>query len=76
VKSSNQVSATLGADSVKSGLMAGLIGIIAVVIFMLIYYKMSGFLANIALVFNVGFILPCSQPLAEPSPCPVSLVSF
>ncbi|NLW18594.1 MAG: protein translocase subunit SecD [Candidatus Cloacimonetes bacterium] len=57
VKSSNQVSATLGADSVKSGLMAGLIGIIAVVIFMLIYYKMSGFLANIALVFNVGFIL-------------------
>ncbi len=57
VKSSNQVSATLGADSVKSGLMAGLIGIIAVVIFMLIYYKLSGLLANIALVFNVGFIL-------------------
>ena len=57
VKSSNQVSATLGADSVKSGLMAGLIGIIAVVIFILIYYKLSGLLANIALVFNVGFIL-------------------
>lgn len=57
VKSSNQVSATLGADSVRSGLMAGLIGIIAVVLFMLIYYKLSGFLANIALVFNVGFIL-------------------
>ena len=54
---SKVVSATLGADSVRSGLRAGLIGIIAVAIFMLIYYKLSGLLADIVLIFNVGFIL-------------------
>ncbi|MDZ4122069.1 MAG: protein translocase subunit SecD, partial [Candidatus Cloacimonadaceae bacterium] len=51
------VGATLGSDSIKSGKMAGLIGLIAVVIFMIIYYKASGFVADIALVFNIGFVL-------------------
>ncbi len=56
-KYSTQVSASLGSDSIKSGVMAGLIGIIAVLIFMLIYYKFCGLVANFVLVFNVGFIL-------------------
>jgi len=51
------VGATLGSDSIKSGKMAGIIGLVAVVIFMLIYYKASGFIADIALFFNIGFIL-------------------
>lgn len=51
------VGATLGKDSIESGKLAGLIGIIAVALFMLIYYKVCGFVADIALVFNVGFIL-------------------
>ncbi|PKN75720.1 MAG: protein translocase subunit SecD [Candidatus Cloacimonetes bacterium HGW-Cloacimonetes-2] len=51
------VGATLGKDSIESGKLAGLIGIIAVALFMLIYYKLSGLIADIALVFNVGFIL-------------------
>ncbi|MCB5246804.1 MAG: protein translocase subunit SecD [Candidatus Cloacimonetes bacterium] len=54
---SQKVSATLGSDSVKSGLMAGLIGIIAVAIFMLVYYKLCGLVADFVLIFNVGFIL-------------------
>ncbi|MBW6514123.1 MAG: protein translocase subunit SecD [Candidatus Syntrophosphaera sp.] len=56
-KYSTQVSATLGADSIKSGMTAGLIGIIAVVIFMMFYYKVCGLIADFVLVFNVGFIL-------------------
>lgn len=56
-KSSNQVSATLGSDSIKSGLRAGLIGLIAVVLFMLLYYKVAGLVADFVLIFNVGFIL-------------------
>jgi protein-export membrane protein SecD len=56
-KSSDQVSATLGSDSIRSGLMAGLIGIIAVVLFMMLYYKLSGVVADFVLVFNIGFIL-------------------
>lgn len=51
------VGATLGSDSIKSGKMAGLIGFLAVIIFMVIYYKFSGLIADIALIFNIGFIL-------------------
>ncbi len=51
------VGATLGADSIVSGKLAGLIGLILVAIFMIFYYKFSGLLADVALVFNVAFIL-------------------
>ncbi len=51
------VGATLGSDSIKSGRMAGVIGFVAVIVFMVLYYKFSGFIADIALVFNIGFIL-------------------
>jgi len=55
--STSIIGATLGSDSIRSGSMAGLIGLISVVLFMLFYYKLSGFIADFALVFNVGFIL-------------------
>ncbi|PKN79395.1 MAG: protein translocase subunit SecD [Candidatus Cloacimonetes bacterium HGW-Cloacimonetes-1] len=51
------VGATLGSDSIKSGKMAGIIGFLAVFLFMLVYYKMSGLIANIGLIFNIGFVL-------------------
>lgn len=51
------IGATLGTDSIRSGTRAGLIGLIAVVIFMMIYYKLAGLIADFVLVFNVGFIL-------------------
>lgn len=50
------VGASLGSDSIKSGTMAGLIGFLAVFLFMLIYYKGAGFIADIALLFNIAFI--------------------
>ncbi len=51
------VGATLGSDSIKSGKMAGIIGLLAVMIFMIIYYKGSGFIADLALICNIGFVL-------------------
>lgn len=50
------VGASLGSDSIKSGTMAGLIGFIAVFLFMLLYYKGAGFIADMALILNIGFI--------------------
>ena len=44
---------TLGADSIRSGVVASLVGLVLVVVFMLIYYKLSGVNAVVALVFNL-----------------------
>jgi preprotein translocase subunit SecD len=52
-----QVSATLGAQSVKLSLAAGLLGLAIVVIFMIIYYRLPGLLASLALLFYAGAVL-------------------
>lgn len=44
------VSATLGADSLRQSLYAGLVGIAAVMVFMVAFYRLPGMLANVALV--------------------------
>jgi preprotein translocase subunit SecD len=43
----------LGADSVRQGLIAGLVAVLAVMAFMVIFYKLSGINAVIALLLNV-----------------------
>ncbi len=43
----------LGADSVRQGLIAGLVAVLAVMAFMVIFYKLSGLNAVIALLLNV-----------------------
>lgn len=48
---------SLGSDSIRQGILAGLIGALAVMLFMLIYYAVGGALANLALVFNIFFLL-------------------
>ena len=52
-----QVSATLGAESVKLSVAAGLLGLAIVVIFMIVYYRVPGFLASLALLFYAGAVL-------------------
>jgi len=47
------VGPSLGQDSIQKGIMACLVGGVLVIIFMLVYYKLSGLIANLALVFNV-----------------------
>ena len=41
---------TLGEDSLEKSLLAGLIGLTTVIVFMLLYYRFPGLLADIALV--------------------------
>jgi len=52
-----KVSATLGANFVEMSLMAGLIGIILVMLFMIAYYRLSGFLASLALIFYGALVM-------------------
>ena len=48
---------TLGADSIRSGVLASLLGLSLVVVFMLAYYKLSGVNAIVAMVFNLVILL-------------------
>jgi preprotein translocase subunit SecD len=52
-----QVGPSLGRDSIDQGLKSIIIGGIAVFLFIIIYYKLSGFVANFALVLNIFFVL-------------------
>jgi preprotein translocase subunit SecD len=52
-----QVSATLGAQSVQLSLAAGLLGLAIVVLFMIVYYRVPGLLASLALLFYAGAVL-------------------
>ena len=48
---------SLGADSIRQGVMAAIIGMLAVLIFMLIYYRGAGINADLALVLNLIILL-------------------
>ena len=52
-----QIGPSLGAASIKSGLMSCLGGFLIVLIFSLYYYRFCGFLASLALLYNLIFIL-------------------
>jgi preprotein translocase subunit SecD len=51
------VGPSLGRDSVSKGAKSAIIGLILVAIFMIIYYKFSGIVADIALILNIIIIL-------------------
>jgi preprotein translocase subunit SecD len=51
------IGATLGADSVQRSIIAGLIGLGAVLLFMIIYYRLPGLLAALALLMYAGLNL-------------------
>jgi preprotein translocase subunit SecD len=51
------IGATLGADSVQKSIIAGLIGLGAVLLFMIVYYRLPGVLAAIALLMYAGINL-------------------
>jgi protein-export membrane protein SecD len=50
VESQRSIGATLGAESVKKSVTAGIIGLITVLLFMLIYYRLPGSTASLALI--------------------------
>ena len=51
------VGPSLGSDSIRHGILASLIGALVVVIFMVVYYSVAGVLADMALVFNIFFLM-------------------
>jgi preprotein translocase subunit SecD len=51
------VGPSLGADSIRSGVIASIVGLLLVIGFMLVYYKLSGVNAVVALVFNLVILL-------------------
>jgi len=51
------VGPSLGRDSIQKGLFSGVVGLLAVLVFMALYYKKAGLIANLALVLNLLFIL-------------------
>jgi len=53
----SEVSATLGEDSVVDSVRAGEVGLIAVALFMILYYRLPGLLASFALVTYTAVVL-------------------
>ena len=51
------VGPSLGQDSINKGLYAGLIGVLLVVCFMAIYYKLSGMIANLGMILNIVYLM-------------------
>ena len=51
------VGPSLGTDSITKGTQAVIFGLITVLIFMIIYYKLAGFIANFALIWNIVLVL-------------------
>ncbi len=51
-----QVSATLGADSLRSGLIAGLIGVLALAVYMVLYYRGFGWVVVVSLLVWGGLM--------------------
>ncbi len=51
------VGPNLGRDSVRSGLVATLVGLMTVMAFMAVYYRASGLFANLAVLLNMAFVL-------------------
>ncbi len=57
IEEERSVSPTLGADSIRTSVMAGLVGLALTLAFMMIYYRLAGFIANLALLVNVILLL-------------------
>jgi len=53
----NVVGATLGADSISKGFTSALIGLALVLLFIGAYYRLSGIIADVGLLFNLFFLL-------------------
>jgi protein-export membrane protein SecD len=57
IVSENIIGPKLGAENIQNGIFATLIGLGLVVIFMLVYYRMGGLFANIALILNLFLLV-------------------
>ncbi len=51
------VGPSLGKDSIRKGLYSGLMGAAFVIAFMVIYYRLSGLIADVAMILNLLFLM-------------------
>ena len=51
------VGPSLGRDSIQKGLLSGLAGACFVILFMVVYYRLSGFIADVAMLLNLVFLM-------------------
>jgi preprotein translocase subunit SecD len=69
VAQSRTIGPTLGEDSIRASVIAGVIGLLAVALFMLLYYRLPGLLADLALmlytltVFSLFKLIPVTLTL-------------
>jgi preprotein translocase subunit SecD len=72
------VGPSLGQDSIDKGAWSAIIGLIAVALFMIVYYKLSGVVANLALILNMiillGFLAACRATLTLPGIAGIVLI--
>lgn len=70
VETSRSIGATLGQASIDASLIAGIVGILAVALFMLVYYRLPGLVADLALIiytlisFALYRLIPITLTLA------------
>jgi protein-export membrane protein SecD len=59
IEGTRQIGATLGTASVEASIRAGAVGLIVILLFMMVYYRLPGFLAALALIMyaTVNFAL-------------------
>ena len=57
IESVKDVGATLGTDSVRKSVVAGLIGLVVLVVFLIAYYRIPGVVVSLAIVFFAVFAL-------------------
>ncbi len=57
VEEERTVGPSLGSDSIRQGVISFVVGSSLVVLFMLVYYKGAGVLADVALIFHILFLL-------------------
>src|SRR5216110_3034119 len=57
IEEERSVSPTLGMDSIRSSVMAGLLGLAITLVCVLIYYRLPGLVANLALLVNLVLLI-------------------
>ncbi|MDP9003499.1 MAG: protein translocase subunit SecD, partial [Verrucomicrobiota bacterium] len=57
IEEERSVSPTLGLDSIRSSIIAGLIGLALTLVCVMIYYKFAGLIANLALLINITLLI-------------------
>jgi len=57
IEEERSVSPTLGMDSIRASVMAGLMGLAVTLVCVLIYYRLPGLVANLALIVNLVLLI-------------------